>query len=332
MHVAITGATGNIGTSVIDALRGDPAVSQITGIARRRPSWQPEGVRWVEADVRHDDLAAAFAGADVVVHLAWFFQPTHDPVTTWEVNAVGSTRVFDAVAAAGVPALVHSSSVGAYSPGPLDGSTVDESWPTHALPDVAYGREKAYVERALDGFEGQHPDVRVVRLRPGFIFKEGASPEQGRIFGGRALPQRLLGRRLVPVLPDLPGLRFQVLHAADAAEAFRLAIVRDDARGAYNVAADPVVDGEVLASVLRARRLPMPAWPVRAAVAASWHLRLQPTSPQLLDLVLAVPIMDTSRIRRELGWEPRHTSVDALEALLAGMRSGDGAPTPPLAA
>ena len=71
---------------------------------------------------------------------------------------------------------------------------------------------------------------------------------------------------------------------------------------------------------------------MRAAVAATWHLRLQPTSPHLLDLVLAVPLMDAGRIRRELGWEPRFTSEDALEALLAGLRGGEGMPTPPLAA
>jgi UDP-glucose 4-epimerase len=331
VRVAVTGATGNIGTALVRALLDDPAVTSVVGIARRRPSWTAD-VEWVEADVRHDDLLPAFTGADVVVHLAWFFQPTHDPVTTWAVNAVGSTRVFAAAAEAGVGALVHASSVGGYSPGPADGSPVDESWPTHALPHVAYGREKAYVERALDGFEASHPAVRVVRLRPGFVFQRRAAPEQWRIFGGRLLPRGVLGHRLVPVVPDLPGLRFPALHAADAAEAFRLAVVRDDARGAYNVAAEPVVDAALLASVLGARQVPMPAWPVRAAVAASWHLRLQPTSPHLVDLVLAVPVMDTARIRTELGWEPRHTAVEALEALVEGMREGRGAPTPPLAA
>lgn len=332
MRVVITGATGNIGTSLVAALAEDPAVTSIVGVARRRPAAPSGDVEWLEADVRHDDLRPALAGADAVVHLAWFFQPTHEPVTTWEVNAVGSTRVFAAAADAGVAALVHSSSVGAYSPGPLDGARVDESWPTHSLPQVAYGREKAYVERTLDGFEASNPDVRVVRLRPAFVFKVRSAAEQRRIFGGRLLPGGLLGHRLVPVVPDMPGLRFQAVHAADVAEAFRLAVVRDEARGAYNVAAEPVVDADVLADLLGARRLAFPAWPVRAAVAATWHLRLQPTSPDLLDLVLASPLMDSTRIRSELGWEPRHTAVEALEALLDGMRSGAGAPTPPMAA
>jgi UDP-glucose 4-epimerase len=170
MRVIVTGATGNVGTSLLGALADDPSVEGIVGIARRRPGWQPPKVTWVEADTVVDDLVGLFRGADVVVHLAWIFQPTHDPLRTWRSNVLGSLRVFDAAADAGVGALVHASSVGAYSPGPQEGF-VDESWPTHALPTAAYGREKSYLERCLDAYEPRHPDMRVVRLRPGFIFK-----------------------------------------------------------------------------------------------------------------------------------------------------------------
>jgi hypothetical protein len=52
----------------------------------------------------------------------------------------------------------------------------------------------------------------------------------------------------VPVVPNLPGLKFQALHTADA-EAYRLAI-HADVRGAFNLAADPVVDAALLAECL----------------------------------------------------------------------------------
>ncbi|MBA3300988.1 MAG: NAD-dependent epimerase, partial [Thermoleophilaceae bacterium] len=61
-----------------------------------------------------------------------------------------------------------------------------------------------------------------------------------------------------------------------------------------------------------------------------WKLRLQPTPPGWLDLALGVPIMDTGRIREELGWEPRKSAEEALLELLEGLRDGAGAPTPPL--
>ena len=82
-----------------------------------------------------------------------------------------------------MPALVYASSVGAYSPGPKD-RAVDEGWPTHGWPGASYTREKAYLERVLDAFEARHPGVRVVRMRPGFIFKRESAHEQRRIFGG----------------------------------------------------------------------------------------------------------------------------------------------------
>jgi UDP-glucose 4-epimerase len=330
VRVVVTGGSGNVGTATIERLVADDAVTEVVGIARRRPSWQPEKVHWVEADVVTDDLVPVFRGADAVVHLAWLFQPTHDPLVTWVGNVGGATRVFDAVAAAGVPALVYASSVGAYAPGPDEGR-VDESWPTHAWPTAAYGREKSYVERLLDVFERDHPDVRVVRLRPGFIFIRRAAEEQRRLFAGPFLPEVVLRRRLLPVVPDLPGLRFQALHSRDAGEAFRLAVVRD-VRGPFNVAAEPVIDAAALGELLGARPVAVPPRVARAAVAALWRLHLVPASPYLLDLVLSLPVMDTTRAREELGWQPTVDAGDALGEVLDAMGRGEGGPTPPLAA
>ena len=328
MRVVITGATGNVGTSLLEALANEPEVSSVAGIARRVPDWKLPKTTWVRADVANDDLVSHFRDADVVVHLAWIFQPTHDPVATWRNNAMGSIRVFDAVAAAGVPALIHASSVGAYSPGPVD-EAVDETWPTHALPTAAYGREKSYVERVLDTFEQVHPHVRVVRLRPGFIFKRESASEQRRLFAGPLLPNSLIRPGLLPLVPDLPGLRFQALHTTDAASAYRLAIV-GSARGAFNIAADPVLDAKTLGELLGARPVKLPARPLRQAVAAAWRLHLVPASPMLVDLALSLPIMDTSRARSDLGWRPSRTSVEAIAEFLSGLREGAGKATPPL--
>lgn len=330
MRVVVTGATGNVGTAVVDALAADERVSEIVGIARRRPDQAHPAMRLVAADVAEDDLVPHLRGADAVVHLAWMFQPTHRPEVTWRSNAVGSTRLLDAVAEAGVGVVVHASSVGAYSPAP--GRTVDESWPTHSLPTAGYGREKAYVERVLDAFEAEHPAVRVVRMRPGFIFQEQAATAQRRIFAGPFLPNPLLRRGRLPVLPWPKGLRFQTLHAVDVAQAYRLAVVDGSARGAYNVAADPVVDAEVVGDLLGARPVEVPGRLARAGLAGLWHLHAVPAEPALLDLVLGLPLLDTRRIRRDLGWRPAVSSVEALQEVLQGMLRYSGGPTPPLEA
>jgi UDP-glucose 4-epimerase len=329
MRVVVVGATGNVGTSLVRALTEEPEVTSVLGLARRLPGWHPDRVEWATADIASDDMAAHLRGADAVVHLAWLIQPTHDPVLTWRVNVLGGIRVFRAAVEAGVRTLVYASSVGAYSPGPKD-TEVDEGWPTHGWPTAGYTREKAYMERVLDHLEFEQPQLRIVRIRPGFVFKREASTEQRRLFLGPLLPNRLVRGRLVPVVPDLPGLRFQVVHSLDAAEAFRQAVVRD-VRGAFNVAADPVIDAPELARLLGARtvRLPLPV--VRSALATTWQLRLHPAAPHLFDAMLRLPIMSTTRARTELGWQPRHSATDTIAEFLAGLRDGAGFDTPPLA-
>ncbi|RSS54521.1 NAD-dependent epimerase/dehydratase family protein [Streptomyces sp. WAC07061] len=331
MRVVVTGATGNAGTSVVRALASDPAVTYVLGVARRLPGLEIRGVHWAEADVDPGgaDLAALFAGADAVVHLAWKFQPTHDPVETWRTNVLGSVRVFESCARAGVPALVYASSVGAYSPGPADGRPVDESWPTHGWPGAAYTREKAYLERYLDGYQLSHPGMRVVRMRPAFLFKATSASEQRRIFAGPLLPWRLIRPGFVPALPAVTGLRFQALHTDDAAQAYRAAVVRP-VRGPFNLVADPVLDTAAVAGLLRARTVPLPAAAARAALAAAWRMHLAPAAPGLLDAVLRLPLLDAGRARDELGWVPARTSTEAVGAFLQGLRDGAGLDTPPL--
>jgi nucleoside-diphosphate-sugar epimerase len=279
-------------------------------------------------DIRRDDLAPLFHGADCVVHLAWAIQPSHDLEALRRTNVDGSERVFQAVADAEVPALVYASSVGAYSPGPKD-RAVGESWPTDGTPTSFYARHKAEVEALLDRFQLERAETRVVRLRPGLIFKRSSGEEQRRYFLGPLFPRVLARRGALAVVPDIPGLRFQAVHTQDVAEAYRLAVV-GDVRGAFNVAAEPVLDAAILAQALGARALPVPAVVARQAMATSWRLRLQPTPPGWLDMGLAVPIMDTSRAHEELGWQPRHSSIDAIRELLTGIAEAEGEPTPPL--
>ncbi|GAB2971482.1 NAD-dependent epimerase/dehydratase family protein [Amycolatopsis acidiphila] len=329
LRVVVTGASGNVGSSVVEALGADPGVGSILGIVRRQPGWTPPKTEWALADVAKDDLGYLLRGADVVIHLAWLFQPTHDPATTWAANVLGSIKLFEAAGREQVPALVHASSVGAYSPGPQD-TPVDESWPTHGWPEAAYPREKAYLERYLDGFEPRHPGTRVVRMRPGFIFKRESASQQRRLFAGPFVPGLLARPSLIPVVPDIPGLRMQALHSADAGQAYRLAALRD-VRGAFNLAAEPVLDADVLARLLGARKVRLPGWAVRGPLAAAWRLHAVPATPGLFETVLRLPIMDTTRARAELGWSPSYSATDAIGEFLGGLREGAGLNTPPLA-
>lgn len=322
MRIVITGASGNVGTSLLETL-GREGVHHVIGLARRPP--RSSAVQWVALDVRHGDLEQAFSGADAVVHLAWAIQPPHDLAMLRSVNVDGSRRVFDAAARAGVSHLVYASSVGTYATGPID-RRVDEGWPATGIPSSFYSRHKAEVEAMLDVFQDEHPDVRVVRLRPGLIFKQNAGKEVAGLFLGRYVPRLLANPRVIPLVPDHPRLRFQAVHSMDVAEAYRLALESDE-RGAFNVAAEPVLDGPLLARALRARPVRMPAAVLRGAAWATWKLRLQPTPPGWVDMALGVPLMDCSRAQKRLGWAPQIPSVDALLDVMQGMRQGSTAGT-----
>ena len=329
MRVVIVGASGNVGTSLLRALADEPAVDSILGIARRIPDAEFPKTEWRRADISSAPLRPHFDGADAVVHLAWLIQPGRDKERLREVNVGGSARVFRAAAAAGVGTLVYASSVGAYAPGPKH-RRVDESWPTTGIETSFYSRHKAEVERLLDRFEEEHPATRVVRLRPGLIFKRDAASGIRRLFAGPLLPSALVRRRLIPVVPAHPRLVFQAVHSHDVGDAYRLALVREDARGAFNIAADPVLNPEELGRVLGARPVRVPGALLRGGAALSYGLRLQPSEPGWVDMGLAVPLLDVSRARSELGWSPKRSASDALLDLLEGIRDGAGLETPPL--
>jgi nucleoside-diphosphate-sugar epimerase len=185
------------------------------------------------------------------------------------------------------------------------------------------------MERRLDRFEIEHPGVRVVRLRPALIMKRASAEEIRRLFFGPFLPSALVKPGRLPFVPHIPGAVVQVLHSHDAGEAYRLAAVRDVA-GAFNVATEPELDGRRLAAAIGALPVTIPARLARGLVSATWRLRLQPTSPDWLDLARGTPLLDTTRAREELGWSPAHSAAETVRELLLGLATGAGGGTPPL--
>ncbi len=328
MRVVVFGATGNVGTSVLEALAQRPEVEEVVGVARHLPGREFAKTRFVAADITMDDLVPIVRGAAAVVHLAWLIQPSRDQHLMQLVNKLGSLRVFRAVAEAKVPALVYASSVGVYSPGPKD-RCVDETWPTRGIRTSFYSRHKVAVEVLLDRLETEYPALRAVRMRPGLIFKAHAASEIRRLFIGR-VPPALLRPSLLPIVPELPGLRVQVVHSHDVGDAYARAVVDPDARGPFNLAAEPVIGPPELAEAFEARPVRLSARSARAAAAAAYRLHLSPVEAGWLDMALQVPLMDCGRARTELGWAPRHDARVTLSELIDAMPRGAGLDTVPL--
>lgn len=328
MRIVIVGATGNLGTALLRRLQNETTVTGIVGVSRRLPNSAVapySGVSWHALDIGSPaaprQLARIFAGADAVVHLGWALQPNHDEVALWRTNVIGMKNVLAAVAAARVPQFSYASSVAAYSPGPKT-KRVDENWPTGGIPSSHYSRHKAINERALDRFEEDHPAIVVSRLRPGFVFQRRAASEIAGLFAGRLVPLGWLKFVRPPVAPMPRQFVFQVVHSDDVADAFWRVIDRR-AAGAFNIAAEPIVDPTVVASVLRSTWVPMRLRVLRLLVRVTWKLRLQPSDPGWIDAGAMIPVMSTSRAREELGWVPATPSTVALDEIIRG--AGDHA-------
>ncbi|QGU06973.1 hypothetical protein COCCU_05135 [Corynebacterium occultum] len=337
MRIVVIGATGNAGTAVLRALKNTPEVTSITGIARRLPDTTAEpyvDCEWVSVDVGAEEavthLSQALAGADAVIHLAWLIQPNDRRELLHQVNVTGTRHVAEAVAAAGVPHLVVACSVGSYAPDETRDGLRDESWPATGITSSHYSSDKADQERVLDEFSAQHPEIIVTRLRPGLIFQGDAGAEIQRYFLGPKVPVQLLKAGKLPTLPLPKGIQVQAVHSDDVARAYAAAVVKR-APGAFNVCADDILGPQELADIVdHGHFVELPPALVRGSVKAAHKSGALAADEGWIDMAMQVPLMDNTRARTELGWEPRHTAAEALKELFEGLISGRGAPSVPL--
>ena len=198
MRVVVLGASGNVGSAVLRALAAEPRVTEVVGVSRRHPGTAEPfaGVEWHLADVGEPGdeaglvrtLAAAMAGADAVVHLAWQIQPNRERDALRRANVAGTARVLAAVAEARVPTVVLASSVGAYSP-VHDDELRSEDHPTAGVPTSHYSVDKSAQERVIQEFAAAHPETAVSWLRPALIFQRSAGAEVYRYFLGPRVPR-----------------------------------------------------------------------------------------------------------------------------------------------
>lgn len=323
--MVVTGASGNVGTGVLRALRREMPDALVSGVCRRPPrrSAAHDAVAWRAIDLADPDaadrLSAVMRGADVVVHLALAVQPVRDENYLYRANVLGTKAVLRAMAEADVRHLVYASSLGIYAPGESP-EPVAEDWPTTGQSTSIYSRHKVLVEHVLDEFGARHPEVVIGRFRPTVVVQREAAWLLKSLYLGPFVPRialEALRRRLLPVLPLPAGLRLQFVHADDVGGAV-VEMIRRRVNGSYNIASD-VLDVDAVAGLVGARAIEVDRDLFRRAVTAIIATRLVALTPGWYDVATATPVMDTSKARRELAWSATRTSAECAAELIAGM-------------
>jgi nucleoside-diphosphate-sugar epimerase len=324
LTVAVTGPTGTFGFGLIPWLQADDRVARIIGIARR--PFDPAAYGWAKMEYRRGDvrdpgaLRDAFSQADVVVHLAFLITGTAPAEVIRSVNVEGTLNSFRAAAGAGARRFVYASSVAAYGFHPDNPVGMTEDWPVRPDSRLFYAREKAELERLLLAEAAGSAGLDLYLLRPPLVLGPHTVGAKDLLPGplaplGRALTGRL---RPVPVpLPALvPALPLQVVHEEDLGRAFLQCVVAAGPPGAYNVAADGVLTAADVAREFGLIPLSLPVGPVQRMARAVAGLPFLPPAAQWVEAASHPAIMDTTRAKRDLGWTPRFTAVEAVRDTL----------------
>jgi nucleoside-diphosphate-sugar epimerase len=311
----VTGASGLVGSHIVERLRADAGQTWTVRALVRSPSrWLDEReVECVKGDVLDaESFARAARGADVIFHTAAAITPPGGWESYRRVNLDGTANAI-AAAEASQARLLHLSSVAVYGPTGRyrkGGARTDEDTPLGPLPDRAYyARSKRDSERmVMDAHRAGR--IWATAVRPDVIYGP-----RDRQFVPRV--GRLLSRGFAPLIGGGTST-LAIVHAANVADGAVRAAAHADAGGrAYNLANDHDVTVreffELAAQGLgrRVRMVRIPAALARGLFVAARSVlkaatagRFSVLSNASLSMVTEDNPFTSDRARRELGWAP----------------------------
>jgi nucleoside-diphosphate-sugar epimerase len=317
MRVYLTGASGLLGSHVAAALRGRG--DEVVCLQRKGSDTsflETLGCRIVEGNVRDgvQSLSAGMVDCDALIHAAALVYVGGPWPRLRAVNVDGTTKVLKAASEAGIPRVVHLSSVAVY--GRREGP-VDESVDLEATlqPSDLYARSKREAESAAHAVaEGGRLQLLIVR--PAALYGER----------DRLLAPRLAKVVRLPVIPLLGTGRnaLPVVYAGNAADAVVCILDRGRAGDVYNVGMDHrLTQRELLEGMARAlgrnpRFVNLPAGVVRelARLGEAIGLNLPGggdlTVERFARLSLAENPYRTERLKHDLGWQPPFSHEEGL--------------------
>jgi UDP-glucose 4-epimerase len=321
LRVAITGSSGYLAQQLMAQLAADADCEFILGMdIRRREFPLPCPAEFLRFDLTAPwELLAEFWSKRRInagVHLAWQFNPLHDRRRQRDVDIQGSLNFLRAAAAAGLQRVVYCGSTTAYvnpqNPG-QEPWLHEETKPT-GTPRYLYSHHKAEVDRVVQAFQEEHPEICVTLLRGAIVLGPHTQNIVSKMLDWpwRSFPAMFQVRGADPP--------FQFLSEEDMG-AILLRAVKAQAGGIFNCAGDGVL---LYSEVVRAggkHPWSLPAALLYPLTDLFWKLRLSPFPAGILDLIRYPWVGDTTRLKNVFGYTPQFTSRQALDAFLAARQA-----------
>lgn len=304
--VLVTGVSRDLGRKFARAAAEHPAVERVIGVDVVPPRGDVGGMSFVRADIRNPVIAKVIAKEDVdtVVHMSVISTPgpSGGRSTMKELNVIGTMQLLAACQkAASVRQLVVKSTTTVYGASSRDPAMFTEDMEPRRLPKGGYAKDVAEVEGYVRGFARRRPGVTVTLLRCANVI-------------GPQVDSPIATYLRMPVIPTVLGFdpRLQFLHERDLLGVLGHAVAAERP-GTFNVAGDGVLTLSQIVRRLQRPTLPMPGFAVGGLGNALRSMRLSDFSPELRALLTFGRLVDTSRMHRELGFEPRFSTPAALD-------------------
>ena len=315
--VLVTGVTRYIGSALCGQLAALPGIARVIGVDAALPEPQARArmgnAEFARADIRNPLIARVIdaAGVDTVVHASASSTPAGSAARSMakEMNVLGTMQLLAACQrSATVSRLIVRSTAAVYGGSSRDPAVMTEDMVARRVPSAGPARDALDIEAYVRSFGRRRPDVAVAVPRFADIIGPSLRTPLTRYFS------------MSPVVPLTAGrdARLQFVHETDAVAVLRR-LVTEDFAGVVNVAGDGVLT--VAQAIHRAGRIPLPVpAPALGAIGPVLKLaRIRGFSPEQPRLLAAGRVLDTTRLRVELGYTPRFTTAEAFDDFAASL-------------
>ena len=299
--VAITGISGRLGRQLARRLRKKYT---LVGIDRRGARHLPSDVVVHDIDLRRRACEDIFRTSkfDAVVHLNILHDPRKGQKEHHSFNVRGTHKLLDYCIKHDVGKFILLSSANVYGASPDNHQFMNEESPLMAASSFTGIRDLVEIDHYTNSFFWRHPEIDTVILRPVHIV--------GHV--SNAISNYLRMKRLPTLLGFDPML--QIVHLDDVVEAIALSL-RPGIRGVFNVTGPGPIALSVLQRQLGRRKLPIPEVLARPLYKALWDLRLTGFPVPEMDYIKFVCMVDGTRAREVLGYEPKRSLRETIEAV-----------------